>query len=249
MNIGDNKGGNMAERPVFISCLEKNGFVKVENIEFQWYAGFAITQKQRSISSLHENIINKYPSLKVLEISSKSLEPLGVSLSAFNLMIRTINKKEFSVETAFQASKVFENGGPYLDLYEKTSREAKKDSRLKNSGSLLYFQYFDRRWELQPKTLFYDWLYINALVTNKDLCELILKYDAFTDIEFNPDKSINCQAKSAALYVSLYRSNLLDEAMSSVKGFKEVIIRNTKKEDNKSNEKTEVQQLRMFDEL
>ena len=28
-------------------------------------------------------------------------------------------------------------------------------------------------------------------------------YDAFTDIEFNPNKSINCQARSCALFLAL----------------------------------------------
>lgn len=36
----------------------------------------------------------------------------------------------YSVECAFQSSKVFENGGAYTDLLYKTSREA-KDERLK----------------------------------------------------------------------------------------------------------------------
>lgn len=67
-------------------------------------------------------------------------------------MFKTKNNKEFSVETAFQSSKVFESGGPFLDLYEKTQKEAKKDLRIKSSGKLLYFQFSDRRWELEPKT-------------------------------------------------------------------------------------------------
>ena len=32
----------------------------------------------------------------------------------------------------------------------------------------------------------------------------LLTYRAFTDIEFNPDKSFNCQARSCALLVSLH---------------------------------------------
>lgn len=38
---------------------------------------------------------------------------------------------------------------------------------------------------------------------------MLLEYDGFTDIEFNPQKSLNCQAKAAALYVSLCRNGLL----------------------------------------
>lgn len=213
----------MASRPVFIVNQNKKDFVEEKNIIFEWFPGFSFTQKQKSVESLHYNIKSYNPELKVLEISSKSNEELGVLLSAFNLIIETKNNKKFSVETAFQASKVFQYGGPYLDLYEKTSKEAKKDPRIRNSGNLLYFQFFSRKWELEPKTLFYDWLYMNALSLNKDLSREILNYDGFTDIEFNPEKSINCQAKSAALYVALYKANLLNKALSSVDNYKEIM--------------------------
>jgi len=237
----------MAERPVFISSVKENGYVSVQNIEFEWFPGFSEKQKQRSIQSLHNNFKKTSPSANVLEISSKSEEELGIALSAFNLKIKTKNNKEFSVETAFQASKVFESGGPFVDLYEKTSKEAKKDPRLKSSGKLLYFQFFERKWALEPKTFFYDWLYTNALQLNKDLGTEVVKYDAFTDIEFNPDKSINCQAKSVALYVSLYRTGLLEEALSSVEKFKEIAYKQNRDAviDKKEMEKHE--QLSFFE--
>lgn len=240
----------MAERPVFICNPEFKGYVEVKDIKFEWFSGFSVKQKQKSIESLHQSFKQLYPSLKFLEVSSKSDRDLGVSLSAFNLMIKTKKNKEFSVETAFQASKVFEYGGPFLDLYDKTSKEAKKDMRIKNSGNLLYFQYFNRRWELEPKTFFYDWLYTNALALNKDLSKEVVQYDAFTDIEFNPQKSINCQARSVALYVSLYRAGVLEDALSSVDKFKELVFgqeptRNKVKEDK--TDKEEKEQLNFFD--
>ncbi|MGB5235642.1 MAG: hypothetical protein WBN85_10785, partial [Candidatus Macondimonas sp.] len=47
------------------------------------------------------------------------------------------------------------------------------------------------------------------------LSEQLLQYDGFSDIEFNPDNSINCQAASAALYKSLTERALIDVALSS----------------------------------
>lgn len=64
---------------------------------------------------------------KPLEISTKSEEPLGRKLSAFHL---TLN--HYALENVFQSAKVFENGGPYLDLLNVAPREAKHDERLKN---------------------------------------------------------------------------------------------------------------------
>ena len=129
----------------------------------------------------------------------------------------------YSVESAYQASKVFERGGPYIDLLGKSSREAKKDIRLKNSGRLRWFVFYGKQWELEPKTAFYDWLYLNALDKNEDPSLEICKYSAFTDIEFNPEKSINCQAYSAALYVALSRRGILREALCSQESFLSVI--------------------------
>jgi len=68
-------------------------------------------------------------------------------------------------------------------------------------------------WPLQPLTLFYDWLYITALQQNKDILSDLLNYEAFTDIEYNPDKSVSCQARSAALYVSLSHEGLIEHGV------------------------------------
>lgn len=46
-------------------------------------------------------------------------------------MIRTNTGKNFSVESAFQSSKVFEKGGPYLDLLYEIPKKTKKRSTFK----------------------------------------------------------------------------------------------------------------------
>lgn len=200
----------MAERPIFVPVLAGPTLVRTWDISFAWSAGMSVKQAQKSIDSLHETAKQRMKVDKVLEISSKSKDPRGVKLSAFNLMINTKKYNQtFSVECAYQSAKVFERGGPYKDLREKTSREAKLDPRLKESGRLLKFQFFDVEWGLEPKTAFYDWLYINALHNAPELAACVLEHRAFSDIAFNPEKSLNCQAYSAALYVALHERDLL----------------------------------------
>lgn len=173
--------------------------------------------------------MGKLPDKSVLEISSKSEVELGVKLSAFNLQILLPESdKKISVECAFQGSKIFKNGGAYTDLFYKTSREAKKDSRIRSSGNLIAFKFFDYNFPIEPKTYFYDWLYINALNENFDLKNEILKYDSFTDIEFNPKKSLNCQAKAAAIFVGLNNSGMIDEALNNEKNFLKIVYQNSK---------------------
>jgi len=174
----------------------------------------AMSQSRKSIASLHEAAKKQLGVVDVLEISSKSPSELGVALSAFNLMIKTVkHEREFSLECAYQASKVFERGGPFTDLLDVKSIDAKRDQRLTTHGRLIKFKFFGTQWDLQPRTAFYDWLYINALHKHPELAMQVLTFRAFSDIAFNPERSINCQAYAAALYVSLHNRGLLSDAV------------------------------------
>jgi len=215
-----------------------------ENVEFEFFSGFSDKQQKKSIQSLHQAYLKKHTGKKVLEISSKSEDELGIRLSAFNLMIRTPSGKEFSVESAFQASKVFEKGGPYKDLLDVTSKQAKKDERLKNSGKIIKFFINGSTFKTEPKTYFYNWLYINTLNLYDELTEQLIEYNAFTDIAFNPQKSINCQAEAAAIYVSLQKQGLLQEALKNKDTFLDIVYPTYN--ENKSDENENVQ-LSLFD--
>jgi len=229
----------LAKRPVYIPNYSGDVFVRTEFVDFLWHPGMAATQKQKSILSLHEAAVSQGLCRKPLEISSKSLLELGVALSAFNLKVTTQkHKKTFTVETAYQSSKVFTNGGPYKDLLYGTSLAAKKDLRIKESGPLIGFEFFGEAWPLEPRTAFYDWLYINALHKNVWAVEELSDYDGFTDIEFNPDKSVNCQAYSVALYRSLEARNLIREAIGSRESYMGII---TSVPVNNASENTESQ--------
>lgn len=229
----------MAKRPIYIPQNSGKTLVRTEYIEFQWFPGMAVVQKQKSVRSLHEAAVLAGTCLNPLEVSSKSLLDIGVSLSAFNLSVTTqIQKKVFTVESAYQSSKVFERGGPYTDLLYATSKEAKKDIRLKESGRLVGFEFFGERWALEPKTAFYDWLYINALHKNGWAVEQLKSYDAFTDIEFNPEKSINCQAYSVALYRALEWRGLIREAISDKAAYLDIV---SSVPVNNASENTEIQ--------
>ena len=48
----------MTQRPVYFPSEVEGKFVNVKNIEFKWYSGFAVVQKQKSIASFHESIKN-----------------------------------------------------------------------------------------------------------------------------------------------------------------------------------------------
>lgn len=199
----------MASRPVFV-VNSNSPYYKAINVEFKWSGGFAKSQSQKNIVALHNNFLAEFPEHKILEISSKSLQELGTNLSAFSLVKFVPEIGETPVECIYQGSKVFSNGGPYTDLYYKTPKETKTDERLKNSGHLIGYRFGDVDYPVTDNVSFYDYIYILALMENPDLSKELLQYSAFTDIIFTPNKSLNCQAKSAAIFKSLYDNGLLD---------------------------------------
>ena len=199
----------MATRPVFIA-KEAFPFYEEVETEFDYYSGFSISQKQKSIKSLHDNyLLNRYGE-KVLEISTKSKDELGVLMSAFNLKLN-VEGKCICVERAFQGGKIFDKGGPFLDIYTMDPKVVKKDVRLKENGNVVGFFFNNERFGNEPKDFFYNWLYIQALNENRKMLMRASEYSAFTDIEFNPKKSLNCQAKTVALSVGLLRAGIYDE--------------------------------------
>jgi hypothetical protein len=61
------------------------------------------------------------------------------------------------------------------------------------------------------------------LSKHRDWAASLYKYARFTDVEFKPHNSINCQAKSAALFLSLMKREQLDDALKSPSDFVQVL--------------------------
>lgn len=205
-------------KPVF-RVMDEFPFVKKILVE---YDAEGCDSREEGIERMY-TVFERRTGRKMLEASSASPSFLGRGLSAFNLKCRSFSEKPISVECLFQAGKVFENGGPYKDLLNKQSWQAKKDARLRSSGALVAFDLCGERYPLEPKTFFYNWLYINALIDNPELADEVVKYDAFSDIFFTPGRQINCQAEALAVYVGLTRAGLLETALENVESFRRTV--------------------------
>jgi hypothetical protein len=215
----------MAERPIFVPSPDSPELVKEIFCELEWNPGFAPIQKEKNIAALHASAAKRGFS-PLLEVSTKSDSPLGRHLSAFNLKVRTWKFGEIPMECAFQGSKVFERGGPYTDLYIGAEpKDARRDTRLQESGRLIGFKFEGVSFPLEPKTAFYDWLYINGIFPGWKQFAALKQYAGFTDIEFNPYRSVNCQARSCALFVTLISKDILERAVASQDAFIEVLSR------------------------
>lgn len=213
----------MAKRIIFLPTQppDKKLFREIL-VDFEWVPGMAISQARKSVKNLHE-AANKNLNLdRVLEVSTRSEEVLGIALSAFNLSIH-VDGVEVSVESAYQASKRFQDGGPYLDILKSSSLNAKKDSRLKNSGRLLGFSFAEIDWPMKFAPNFYDYLFISGLLRFPER-HLLTSYQAFTDIAFSQisldykaQRSYNCQARSISIYLSLVKQYSDNDLMDVLK--------------------------------
>ena len=60
---------------------------------------------------------------------------------------------------------------------------------------------------------------MGALAGRPELVDELASYTAFTDIEFNPKRSINCQARSVFLFQGLRAAGVVDRALGSADAF------------------------------
>lgn len=217
MSISFGEGNSMAEKSVFVSKTSYPFFEEV-HVNIDWFGGFALSQKRKNQIGLHQNFLAAYPEEKVLEISSSSLYSLGAALSAMNLSKRT-GEGITTVESAFQSSRIYSDGtkmvGPFPEYLFLPGRECKKLVKEASEGMHSYRYEFDGLVFFAPShhiSQFYDFLYLNALSEpeNEEVRERLLQdgYTAFTDLA---TKSLNCQARSAAIFIGLVKAGRIAE--------------------------------------
>ncbi|MCR5836234.1 MAG: hypothetical protein K6G88_07000 [Lachnospiraceae bacterium] len=195
----------MATRPVFLvnSCFP---YYSEVDVDFVYNQGFAPCQKKKNIIAIHGAFHKDHKDVNVLEISSKSFDETGVNLSAFNLQLYVKSlEKHMPVEVMYHVGKVFEKSGQHREMLDMTPRECKKYLFNNSFGKVDYFLFESQRVNTENFCDFYNWLYIRALLENETLSRGLLEYQAFTDVEYNPNRSKNCQARSAAIFVSLFK--------------------------------------------
>ena len=180
-------GGNMAIRPIYISTnIIENPFIE-KDVSFEWVKGMSYTQKCKRRDSMYKAIsnMNLYYMDKVLEVSTKSNKELGVNLSALKLTIPLTSGREETVENIYQSSKV-----------------------LDENNKIKEFKFHNTIFEKDPYSMYYDYLYMLGLYCHKEYHEELSNYGIFTDIEFNPKKQLNTQARAVAIWNTLYRNNM-----------------------------------------
>ena len=183
-------------------------------VEFEYVKGMAFSQKQKNVLSFHRSIQARFPNARIIEISTKSPSALGIQLSAFNLKL-----DGYPLECVFQSSKLFEGNVQFGNLLYEEPKAAKHFIRDHVTLPLIGFKYKDDFFDLLPRSMFYDYIYISALMQNNTDVSDIANYDIFTDIEFNEKKAFNCQARACAIYAYLLRNGNLRYYMSSKENF------------------------------
>ncbi len=223
----------MAMRPVFVvPDSGETRLIEERFFEFRWASGFSEIQKKKNIRALHAAA--REGGLKnILEISTKSFDEIGRRLSAFSLKI-DLGGEKFPLESVYQGSKVFEGGGPFNDVFELPPREAKRliRERERDCGLLVGFELEGKRYPRSPTNAFYDWIYIRTLKDKAEWINENVNCRAFTDIEFNPAKQFNCQARAFAEYMSLLRRSALELAADDFDAFVKMLSQSDLEEEH-----------------
>lgn len=172
-------------------------------ISFKWEPGLSLSQGRKSCTHLH-HAIDFECDLLSLDISRASTTKLGASLSAFNLMW-----KGRTVECWYQGSKVYSKAGPMHKLYNASSAEAKLNRKDSSLGTLVGFNLDGVEFPMKPRTVFYDYLYLNGLLEKFGDSLDLSAFTAFTDIK--AVTSIDaCQARAVCEYKLLKELGKLD---------------------------------------
>lgn len=212
----------MVERPIYKPASTSPCVFEIAHVDFKWHSGFAPSQKKKNVLELHK-AAREHGLLNVLEVSSKSDLEVGRRLSSFNLHLETSYGK-CSLESIYQGSKVFENGGPFFDIYKMPPLDAKRDHRVKNSGQIIGFQFENETFSNFPLNAFYDWIYLKALCSHVEFISRNLsQFDGFSDVEFNPKVSINTQARAISIFMTLMHRNYIEVVCDNYSEFEKLL--------------------------
>ena len=151
--------------------------------------------------------------LRVLEISSRSDDPLGRSLSAMRLRADdTDSERRLPVESIYQAAKCYGEGGPDEAPLPNGFDAKRRDRDRRAGGALTGFEHAETFWPAASGSAFYDRIWIKAAgvaeATHPSLG--LHRYDAFSDQFHRPGQAVACQARAAAMFVGLDRAGKRD---------------------------------------
>lgn len=146
-----------------------------------------------------------------------------------NIELDTKGKGKISMDISDRL--VGENDEYYLEPISNNPRELKSllkaFMKANKNAKLSHFVYKGKIFEINAgvansESYFYDFLYFMALRENFSKSEIrqILQYSIFTDIEFNHKVSINCQARSCALYHYALLNDKVDFYVANKEHFK-----------------------------
>ena len=141
-------------------------------------------QQAQNIRAVHDAVHTTDPDVSILEVSSASVQPEGEAVSSLRLLLHLDSvAQDVPISTVFEATKVFEHGGPFADLLTCEPPKVHKDTRLRTSGELLRYSLEGNEYPTEPyMDSFFEWLYCRALKQFPEKAEPLSRYNAFSDI-------------------------------------------------------------------
>ncbi|QDH13284.1 hypothetical protein E3E12_02650 [Formicincola oecophyllae] len=230
----------MVQRTVYRAAMFDDGerdlgvagfLVRPVVLSFEWQGWQSPEEKRANVAALHK-VAREQGIERILEISTKSPDPLGAVLSPFNLRCwveSAMGLLETSFESLWNGSKLYEGKGPFgtgpfPELYQMAPWESLKDQRnsARVNGLPCGVEVEGRRY---PVVAGYDYLYclVAAPALTGPQWRALESCQGFTEITLAPEASLTCQAGTVALMLALHRRGLLSTALESFERFVTVV--------------------------
>lgn len=197
----------MAVRKIYLPLTEYP-YAKEVSVTFPWSNG----SKHQNVQAVLDTFHDVYPEVPALEVSLASSQPEGIHAAAMKLPLHLAALgQEVPVGIVYEASKVFENGGPYAELLQCSRQQVQKDNRLLKSGKCVGYRLEEAEFPAEPPYAFFNWLYGCALRQNPEKADGVLKFGAFSDLDLGTTKKDrNSPARAAAVYAGLAAAGKLN---------------------------------------
>lgn len=180
-------------------CIEVSGNKKEDSTETR-------------VGQLHAAFKHLVEDKKVMEFSSKS-DNKSVKKLLPGKLVKLVDGQKVTVNNIFKtAERVTADGSSAGGIAVNVVNKTVVEEGSRKAPKAIGYKYDGHIFSSRPRQMFYNYLYINALLEHPDMMAELAEYDAFSDSLVASNSGNPVPAQAVAIYVSLARLGLLEKA-------------------------------------
>lgn len=148
---------------------------------------------------------------KVIEFSSKS-DHKSVKKLLPGKLTKVVDGKKMTINKIFKtAERVSSDDSSANNIIVNVVNKTVVEVAARKEPKTIGYKYDGHIFSSRPRQMFYNYLYINALLEHQDRMAYLAEYDAFSDVQVASSSGNPVPAQAVAIYVSLARLGLLEK--------------------------------------